>query len=214
MQYLLVLDPSSIYLYLQLPKKQFRYASEFTSRAELEALALDLDSLRLQSLIICERILGTQHKVSHLHCIASMLSSWSYRIWSIGWCIEELLMRTVFNIITALVGHIYVMDNSKVLTKSIVLWVLEKIFTLFSPDLWKYALELRIAKDTILYCDTCFTAQATNVYYTLHIHEFLKMFDSTLACAKKKIGFRLLSVEGSFRMAIQGRMQNFKFIDP
>merc|ERR1719458_2223404 len=27
-------------------------------------------------------------------------------------------------------------------------------------DLWKYALELRIAKDTILYCDTCFTAQA------------------------------------------------------
>ena len=48
---------------LQLPKKQFRYASEFTTRAELEALALDLDSLRLQSLIICERILGTQHKV-------------------------------------------------------------------------------------------------------------------------------------------------------
>ena len=48
----------------QLPKKQFRYASEFTTRAELEALALDLDSLRLQSLIICERILGTQHKVS------------------------------------------------------------------------------------------------------------------------------------------------------
>ena len=30
---------------LQLPKKQFRYASEFTTRAELEALALDLDSL-------------------------------------------------------------------------------------------------------------------------------------------------------------------------
>ena len=31
-------------------------------RAELEAVSLDLDSLRLQSLIICERILGTQHK--------------------------------------------------------------------------------------------------------------------------------------------------------
>jgi hypothetical protein len=27
-------------------------------------------------------------------------------------------------------------------------------------DLWKYALELRVDKDTILYCDTCFTAQA------------------------------------------------------
>ena len=62
-----VLYSYSIYFYLQLPKKQFRYASEFTSRAELEALALDLDSLRLQSLIICERILGTQHKVSILN---------------------------------------------------------------------------------------------------------------------------------------------------
>lgn len=27
-------------------------------------------------------------------------------------------------------------------------------------DLWKYALELRIEKDSILFCDTCFTAQA------------------------------------------------------
>ena len=26
-------------------------------------------------------------------------------------------------------------------------------------DLWKYALQLRISKDTLLYCDTCFTAQ-------------------------------------------------------
>ena len=26
-------------------------------------------------------------------------------------------------------------------------------------DLWKYALELRVAKDSILFCDTCFTAQ-------------------------------------------------------
>lgn len=27
-------------------------------------------------------------------------------------------------------------------------------------DLWRYALELRLAKDSVLYCDTCFTAQA------------------------------------------------------
>ena len=59
----LALYQKSNVFFLQLPKKQFRYASEFTTRAELEALALDLDSLRLQSLIICERILGTQHKV-------------------------------------------------------------------------------------------------------------------------------------------------------
>jgi len=27
-------------------------------------------------------------------------------------------------------------------------------------DLWRYALELRVRKDSILFCDTCFTAQA------------------------------------------------------
>ena len=30
-------------------------------------------------------------------------------------------------------------------------------------NLWKYALELRVAKDSILFCDTCFTAQVNNV---------------------------------------------------
>jgi hypothetical protein len=35
--------------------------------------------------------------------------------------------------------------------------------------LWKYALELRVEKDTILYCDTCFTAQAlVKLYLDLH----------------------------------------------
>jgi len=97
---------------IQLPKKQFRYASEFTSRAELEALALDLDSLRLQSLIICERILGTQHK--------------------------DMIYRLMYR------GAAYA----------------DSLQYHHCIDLWKYALELRIAKDTILYCDTCFTAQA------------------------------------------------------
>ena len=36
-------------------------------------------------------------------------------------------------------------------------------------NLWKYALELRVEKDTILYCDTCFTAQAlVKLYLDLH----------------------------------------------
>ena len=37
-------------------------AQEFVERAGLEALALDLDLMRTQSLLICERILGTVHK--------------------------------------------------------------------------------------------------------------------------------------------------------
>lgn len=97
---------------IRLPKKQFRYASEFTNRAELEAVSLDLDSLRLQSLIICERILGTQHK--------------------------DMIYRLMYR------GAAYA----------------DSLQYHHCIDLWKYALELRIAKDTILYCDTCFTAQA------------------------------------------------------
>ncbi len=34
-----------------------------------------------------------------------------------------------------------------------------KINVIFTHFLLRYALELRISKDTILYCDTCFTAQ-------------------------------------------------------
>lgn len=97
---------------IQLPKKQYRYASEFTNRSELDALSLDLDALRLQSLIICERILGVQHK--------------------------DMIYRLMYR------GAAYA----------------DSLQYHHCIDLWKYALELRIAKDTILYCDTCFTAQA------------------------------------------------------
>jgi hypothetical protein len=45
-----------------LPKGQYRFAREFQDRTELESISLDLDALRIQSLLICERILGTQHK--------------------------------------------------------------------------------------------------------------------------------------------------------
>ena len=70
-------------------------------------------------------------------------------------------MQTVFSIITALVSHFKALLNK---TKHILLWSIGQILTLLSPDLWKYALELRIAKDTILYCDTCFTAQVSTKY--------------------------------------------------
>ena len=43
-------------------KPQYCWVKEFVTRAELEGLALDLDAMRTQSLLICERILGTVHK--------------------------------------------------------------------------------------------------------------------------------------------------------
>lgn len=39
-------------------RDSFRNATEFTTTDELNAIALDLDAIRIQSLLICERILG------------------------------------------------------------------------------------------------------------------------------------------------------------
>lgn len=45
------------------PKRDsFRNVSEFTSLEELNAIMLDLDAIRIQSLLICERVLGAYHK--------------------------------------------------------------------------------------------------------------------------------------------------------
>ena len=44
------------------PKYAYGYVVEFTTYEELDVLALDLDLMRIQSLLICERILGTAHK--------------------------------------------------------------------------------------------------------------------------------------------------------
>lgn len=94
------------------PKAQYRMTQEFTSKQELEPLALDLDSIRTQSLLICERILGTMHK--------------------------DMIYRLMYR------GAAYA----------------DSLQYQHCIDLWKYALELRVAKDSILFCDTSFTAQA------------------------------------------------------
>lgn len=46
-----------------LPKRTvYRNSIEFTTVQELNAIELDLDALRIQSLLICERVLGPHHK--------------------------------------------------------------------------------------------------------------------------------------------------------
>ena len=85
---------------------------EFLTRSELDIMSLDLDAMRMQSLLICERILGTEHK--------------------------DMIYRLMYR------GAAYA--DSLQYQQCI--------------DLWKYALQLRVAKDSILFCDTCFTAQA------------------------------------------------------
>ena len=103
------------------PKAQYRGVQEFSTRDELEALTLELDSLRIQSLLICERVLGMTHK--------------------------DMIYRLMYR------GASYA----------------DSLQYQHCIDLWKYALELRVAKETILHCDTCFTAQAlVKLYLDLH----------------------------------------------
>ena len=97
---------------IQPPKKQFRYASEFTNLEELEAFCLDLDDLRLQSLIICDRVLEAGHKT--------------------------MIFRLIYR-------GIFYADNEQ---------------HQHCSSLWQYALELRIAKDTILHSDSYCTARS------------------------------------------------------
>ena len=44
------------------PRPAFRNAVEFKTMEDLNNVALDLDAMRIQSLLICERILGPHHK--------------------------------------------------------------------------------------------------------------------------------------------------------
>lgn len=44
------------------PREGFRYQTEFSSVAELDTVIADLDAMRIQSLLVAERILGPYHK--------------------------------------------------------------------------------------------------------------------------------------------------------
>ncbi|XP_022900718.1 protein fem-1 homolog C isoform X2 [Onthophagus taurus] len=94
------------------PREAFRYQREFSTMEELENLMADLDSIRIQSLLIAERILGPNHK------------------------------DNVFRLMFRGASYADMMCYQRCI------------------DLWRRALEVRVEKDSILYSDTCFTAQA------------------------------------------------------
>nr|CAD7414108.1 unnamed protein product [Timema poppensis] len=102
-----------------LPKKPavpqraaFRNAVEFNTMEELSNVSLDVDAMRMQSLLICERLLGANHK------------------------------DTLFRLMYRGASYADALRYQRCI------------------DLWRRALEIRVEKDTILYNDTCFTAQA------------------------------------------------------
>ncbi|XP_057340962.1 protein fem-1 homolog A [Microplitis mediator] len=97
----------------QMPKRDcFRNIEEFSTLDELNAIAYDLDAIRIQSLLVCERILGEHHK--------------------------DTLYRLMYR------GAAYA----------------DALRYQYCIDLWRRALEIRVKNDSILFTDTCFTAQA------------------------------------------------------
>ena len=85
---------------------------EFETKEQLEMILTDLDQIRINSLLIAERILMQSHK--------------------------DVIFRIMYR------GAAYA-DSSE---------------SLYCIRLWRYALQLRIQKDSLLYSDTCFTALA------------------------------------------------------
>ncbi|KFM80845.1 Protein fem-1-like protein, partial [Stegodyphus mimosarum] len=102
-------------------KAPYLFATEFNSIEELENLALDLDAMRIQSLLVCERILGPLHR--------------------------DMIFRLMYR------GAAYA--DSLQYQRCI--------------DLWRYALDLRIQKDSLLHGEVSFAAQAlVGVFLDLH----------------------------------------------
>ncbi|XP_012287674.1 protein fem-1 homolog CG6966 [Orussus abietinus] len=96
-----------------MPKREYlQNATEITTLTELNAIALDVDAMRIQSLLICERILGPHHK--------------------------DTLFRLMFR------GAAYA----------------DALRYQRCIDLWRRVLKIRMEKDSILFTETCFTAQA------------------------------------------------------
>ncbi|XP_048505625.1 protein fem-1 homolog C isoform X2 [Athalia rosae] len=109
-------------------RKSFRNATEFKTIEELNSIALDLDAIRVQSLLICERILGPYHK------------------------------DTLFKLMYRGASYADALRYQRCI------------------DLWRRALEIRVEKDSILYSDTCLTAQAL-VRLMVDINEKTVEFD-------------------------------------
>lgn len=104
------------------PRAAFMYITEYTTAEGLDNVALDLDAMRNQSLLMCERILGPHHK--------------------------DTIFRLMYR------GAAYA-DNLQYQR---------------CIDLWKYALELRICKDTLLHTESGVAAMAL-------VRLYLDMYD-------------------------------------
>lgn len=111
-----------------MPKRDsFRNAIEFSTFEELNSIAFDLDAIRIQSLLICERILGEHHKDTLYRLMyrgASYADAWRYyKNISIFTCI--IISLIIFK------THLFFYRYQ------------------YCIDLWRRTLELRVEKDSV-----------------------------------------------------------------
>jgi len=117
------------------PNPAYLNAREFTSFAELNAVISDLDAMRMQSLMISERILGAQHK--------EMIYRLMYRgaAYADGLQYQRCVSLWFSHLLFSILISILISYRSQV-------------------DLWKYSFILRIRKDSLLHNEAAFTAHA------------------------------------------------------
>ncbi|XP_077501382.1 ankyrin repeat protein mann-cup [Amblyomma americanum] len=125
----------------------FQMAAEYANADELEALAHDLDALRNQSLLMCERILGAQHK------------------------------DTVFRLMYRGAAYADSLQYQRCI------------------DLWQYALEIRVAKDTLLHTEAGQAAAAL-------VRLYLDMLDKKRAGLLSHDQLRLEDVLATARLLV------------
>lgn len=128
-------------------KAAYNYCQEFETHDQLDHLSLDLDAMRIQSLLICERILGPMHK--------------------------DMIFRLMYR------GAAYA--DSLQYQRCI--------------DLWRYALELRIQKDSLLHSESCFAAQAL-------VRLFLDLMDKKDASGQPSGDLRFQDIVSTIQLLV------------
>ena len=127
------------------PNPAYLNSREFRTFSELNAVINDLDAMRMQSLLISERILGSQHK--------------------------EMIYRLMYRGAAYADGLQYQRCVSFIVTSSFIIFSFSfHVISFFQVDLWKYSFILRIRKDSLLHNEAAFTAHAlVRILYSVFI---------------------------------------------
>ncbi|XP_022663373.1 protein fem-1 homolog A-like [Varroa jacobsoni] len=140
------------------PKEVFLNRVPFRTFDDVNALANDMDEMRLQSLLVNERVLGPSHKDS------------------------------IFRLMYRGAAYADSMQHQRCI------------------DLWKYAVEIRLSKDTVLHNETCVALQSlTKILFDAHDKHASGVFDEPVKF--RDVDFLLEKLLQCFPSAIEQLQQ-------